>query len=344
MSVRAWAAVLAGAKAKALSNETGDSSSNARYPRAVRGDTVSTSGANQAPYTSAVAWSGLTNLNDNQISLLARSIVRENMWRMSYQHRDSIIGIIGSALGHGGHRTGNFGGTQVTIRDLPTFSSGYPPGVLASPYLGLSQFVNRNFCDSSEGVRLRNGALQSAITGADRDGAQLTNRSSSGVPDMPLNLTGTTYSDSPPPPFVRDGSGIYPRRASNNLYYEATAPTWGAGVQNYADVKLGAPTSLLQSDILAAIGSSLTIRSDTFTIRAYGDVSDKAGGPAAGTCWIEAVVQRVPEFMDKSQDADTAVGNTTNSFGHNTNLLPVNINLGRRFVVLSVRILKPNEL
>ena len=119
---------------------------------------------------------------------------------------------------------------------------------------------------------------------------------------------------------------------------------------NYADVKLGAPTSLLQSDILAAIGNSLTIRSDTFTIRAYGDVSDKAGSPAAGACWIEAVVQRLPDFIDSSQDADFAVnGNDapspyTSALGHNPNLLPVNINLGRRFVIVSMRILKPNEL
>jgi hypothetical protein len=107
---------------------------------------------------------------------------------------------------------------------------------------------------------------------------------------------------------------------------------------------LGAPTSLLQSDILAAIGNSLTVRSDTFTIRAYGDVSDKAGGPAAGTCWIEAVVQRLPEFMDTSQESDTMVSSTVNGLGHNANLLPVNINLGRRFVIISTRILKPSEL
>ncbi|NBV37995.1 MAG: hypothetical protein EBS00_00245 [Verrucomicrobia bacterium] len=341
MSVRAWAAVLAGAKAKALSNETGDSSTNARFPRVVRADSVSTSGVNQAPYSNASAWTGLTNLTDNQIKLLARSIVRENMWRMSYSHRDSIFGIIGSALGHGAHRNGTFGGTLVTIRDLPTYNA--PSGILASPFLGLSQFVNRNFCDNPE-VRIRCGALQSAITGADKDGAQLTNRNATGIPDTVLDFNGTTYSVKPPPPFVRDGQGVYNRRASNNLYYEAGPITWGTGVQNYADVKLGAPTSLLQSDILAAIGTSLTTRSDTFTIRAYGDVSDKPGGPAAGTCWVEAVVQRLPEFIDNSQASDTAVGNSTNSFGHNTSLLPVNINLGRRFVIVSMRILKPNEL
>jgi hypothetical protein len=121
--------------------------------------------------------------------------------------------------------------------------------------------------------------------------------------------------------------------------------------QDYGDVKIAAPTALLQGDILAAIGDSLTIRSDTFTIRAYGDVSDKPGGPAAGSCWIEAVVQRTPDFIDAKDPAERMVYNQFNGHGHNdqtnnptSGLQPANINLGRRFVIVSMRILKPSEL
>jgi hypothetical protein len=56
------------------------------------------------------------------------------------------------------------------------------------------------------------------------------------------------------------------------------------------------------------------------------------------------VVQRLPDFIDNSQEADMAVSDSSNGLGHNPNLLPVNINLGRRFVITSLRILKPNEL
>ena len=127
-----------------------------------------------------------------------------------------------------------------------------------------------------------------------------------------------------------------------------TAPS---ATQEYGDVKIAAPTALLQSDVLAAIGDSLTTRSDTFTIRAYGDVSDKAGGPVAGTCWIEAVVQRTPDFIDSKDPAERMVYNALNGYGHNdqtsnptSGLQPANINLGRRFVIVSMRILKPSEL
>jgi hypothetical protein len=353
MSVRAWAAVLAGAKAKALSNETGDSSTNARFPRAVRKDTVTASGVNQALYTSSAAWTGLTNLTDDQIRYLAREIVRENMWRMSYYHRDDRLPLLGnSVLSHGAHMNSTSTSPGVTIRDIPNVTwQDMPAAKLPCPYLGLSQFINRQLCDSTFGsVRARCGALQSAIIATDRIGGNLMNRGGNislptpSLPTTQLNLTGATYTTSrPPPPLVRDGNAPGMRRTVLSLSFDATTPTLTPS-PNYADVKLGAPTSLLQSDILAAIGNSLTVRSDTFTIRAYGEVSDKAGGPAAGNCWIEAVVQRLPEFMDSSQEADMMVCSTTNGFGHNSSLLPVNINLGRRFVIISTRILKPNEL
>ncbi len=375
MSVKAWASILAGTKAKALSNETGDSSSNARFPRAVRGDNVNASGVNQARYNTQAAWTGLTNLNDTQVSILAREIVKENLWRMSYYHRDAVIGLTGTAFGHNMHGTG----TGVTIRDLASGSPNTPPGKLPCPYLGLSQFVNRNLCPHvGGGIRYRCGALQSAIIAADANSAKLSNRkinvaaAEDGLPEIVLNHIGNTYTApnslpaSPiinsglytypaylvPPPSVRRGTGLNPTVNGSAdqimLALGSVDPSYKA--TNYADVKISSPTSLLQSDILAAIGNSLTIRSDTFTIRAYGDVSDKAGSPAAGTCWIEAVVQRIPDFMDSSQDSDTAVNadavaNPNGSgLGHNPNLLPVNINLGRRFVIISMRILKPNEL
>jgi hypothetical protein len=352
MSVRAWAAVLAGAKAKALSNETGDSSTNARFPRVVRADSVSTIGVNQAPYSTAAAWTGLTNLTDSQINILAREIVKENLWRMSFYHRDAKISIIGSPISHAQHGaniTTGIIGLTMTVRDLPNNLLGYPAGKLPAPYFGLSQFVNRTLCPhSGAGFRLRAGALQCAIVAADAAGAKLANRSLTGIPDTFIPTTGYTYSSlpspNPSPTGLRNGQGVNPLVNGSADQIELRLGTIPFPTQNYADVKLGAPTSLLQSDILSAIGNSLTVRSDTFTIRAYGDVSDKPGGPASGTCWIEAVVQRLPDFIDNSQEADMAVSDSSNGLGNNPNLLPVNINLGRRFVITSLRILKPNEL
>jgi type II secretory pathway pseudopilin PulG len=57
------------------------------------------------------------------------------------------------------------------------------------------------------------------------------------------------------------------------------------------------PGHVLQADMLTAIGPQLTVRSDTFRIRAYGEAHDKNGRVTA-KAWCEAVVQRVPAYVD----------------------------------------------
>jgi hypothetical protein len=330
-SVRAWAAVLGGAKV--LNN------SNALYQRAIRQENFNANGFSEPPYNNANAWSGLGSLSDKQIKLLAREIVKANYWKFSVAHRFENLSLAG------GH-------TMVTDAGLTQSGS---PGNLPMPYLGLAQFVNRTYCPHVAGSYNANcGVLHYAIAAADRAGAKLANRiNMTGEADVQLDLLGIsndTYTKAPPP-LVRGNSGSDNDLVGNRKYVKSIRYSSQPGnnifleTKNYADVKIGSPTSLLPSDILAAIGNSLTTRSDTFTIRAYGDVSDKAGSPAAGTCWIEAVVQRIPDFVDDSQLPDIDVSNPTNGLAHNTQrILPVNAVLGRRFVVISVKLLKPNEL
>jgi hypothetical protein len=114
---------------------------------------------------------------------------------------------------------------------------------------------------------------------------------------------------------------------------------------------LGAPGNLLQSDLLQSLGSALTSRSDTFTLRCYADASQPDG--QAGFAWLEAVVQRVPEFIDPTNAPETGnsaprplpvTGVAGTSPALSTNLTPVNQLLGRRFKVVSMRWLKHDEL
>jgi hypothetical protein len=100
-------------------------------------------------------------------------------------------------------------------------------------------------------------------------------------------------------------------------------PTGG----NTAD---GAPGVLTQADLLTPLAPILTARGDTFRIRAYGE----AGGPDGTTvrAWCEAVVQRVPDYLDPAEKA------------WETPALPVNQRFGRRFVELGFRWLSPSEI
>ena len=57
----------------------------------------------------------------------------------------------------------------------------------------------------------------------------------------------------------------------------------------------GFPGQLLQGDILQALSPYMTVRSDTFTIRTYGESIEPGGGKVRARAWCEATVQRYPD-------------------------------------------------
>jgi hypothetical protein len=97
----------------------------------------------------------------------------------------------------------------------------------------------------------------------------------------------------------------------------------------------GTPGWLTQADLLTALGPFITVRSDTFTIRAYGEAKDGEGKVLA-RAWCEAVVQRVPDLLDPdSNDNATELP---------LDLNPINARFGRRFEIISYRDLAEDEL
>lgn len=100
-----------------------------------------------------------------------------------------------------------------------------------------------------------------------------------------------------------------------------------------ANTGVGIPGYLTQADVLQSIAPVMTARSDTFTIRGYGEAKE-ASGKVLATAWCEAVVQRMPEFVDGSDPPETAMAN----------LNPVNLKFGRRFTIASFRYLASDEM
>jgi hypothetical protein len=87
------------------------------------------------------------------------------------------------------------------------------------------------------------------------------------------------------------------------------------------------PGWLSQADVLTALAPSITPRSDTFIIRTLGEAKDSAGKVIA-TARLEAVVQRVPDWIDPTDDAALPPSELSSS---------QNKTFGRRFEVISVR-------
>ena len=81
------------------------------------------------------------------------------------------------------------------------------------------------------------------------------------------------------------------------------------------------------------IGSTLTTRSDTFTVRAYGESKD-INGKVLASAWCEAIVQRTPEPI--TPDATTGL-NPKEPQGSE-------IDFGRRFRTISFRWLAKDEV
>ena len=92
------------------------------------------------------------------------------------------------------------------------------------------------------------------------------------------------------------------------------------------------PGYLRQSDIFAMLGPQMTVRSDTFVIRAYGDVIHPRNKRIQARAYCEAIVQRTPHYMTPIDDP------------FNPPTQPLNLILGRRFKVVRFRWLQPHEI
>jgi hypothetical protein len=81
-------------------------------------------------------------------------------------------------------------------------------------------------------------------------------------------------------------------------------PDFTDGVLSNTDTPgMGMPGWVLQGDLLQALGPVLSVRSDTFRIRAYGDTVNPITGNVEAQAWCEAIVQRVPDPVIDSAGA-----------------------------------------
>jgi hypothetical protein len=101
----------------------------------------------------------------------------------------------------------------------------------------------------------------------------------------------------------------------------------------------GTPAALSQADVINAIVPFMSARSDTFLIRAYGDVENPITSTATnpvieGRAWCEAVVQRVPDMVDPSLDRWDPNPTPTSTSPY----------FGRKFKIISFRWLTTDDL
>ena len=165
------------------------------------------------------------------------------------------------------------------------------------PFMSIADFVNRRIADDSLSAQ---GAIQEAIEQA-------------GINSEVRAATSNTI------PNYSDYASIFP-------YSDAAS----VGARNNAT---GVPLEINQANILLPIAPKLTARSDTFKIRAYGEVVSIGGDTVQAVC--EATVQRVPEYVNTVDEP---------WFPDERPLDSINQSFGRRFKVVNIRWLDRAEI
>lgn len=174
---------------------------------------------------------------------------------------------------------------------------------LRGPFLSLSEFVNRRL-DSSEPDLSAKGALQAALDD----------------PGVSIN-SGFRRSD---------------RRFSNSEI-SMMSPDFREAAEG--PVAYGSAAYVDQADILRNFAAQLTPRGDTFVVRAYGDALD-ANGNVEARAWCEAVVQRLPDYVEP--DNGTTGDQPETKYADLTSAS--NRNFGRKMQIVSFRWLNPSEI
>ena len=166
------------------------------------------------------------------------------------------------------------------------------------PFLSLGEFVNRRLVREDE--LARSGALQAALDDP---------KVSINEPLRDEMITGSETTSKGKPRYNFTAAATGPRKQ---------------GITGY----------VTQADLLSSLGTAITPRSDTFTIRAMGESKDDKGNVLVRV-WCEAVVQRGADYVDPVDTASTATASLKQS---------INTVFGRRFDIVSFRWLNAEEV
>jgi hypothetical protein len=178
---------------------------------------------------------------------------------------------------------------------------------MRGPFLSLSEFVNRQLSGNND-LALA-GTIQSAINNMTMDPMAVLRNPTNKLSDTTMSKSDPKFKD-----IIKDVGYEFPDAA--------------AGASAY-----GAPGWIRQADILRPIAPVLSVRDDTFTIRAYGDSRDQ-NGKVMAKAWCEAVVKRTRDFSNNA-DAPDSIDPAANN---------INAIFGRRYEIISFKWLNSNEV
>jgi hypothetical protein len=256
-------------------------------------------------------------MNKSEVAILwARTAVLETIktegapiTAMSLPNGGAIPGTSVEASKIDNQRTNVWNGyRELSDSELETLATKIVEEVRArGPFLSMSEFVNRQV--GPPGPLTSSGTLEAAIAKA-----EINEKQNATSTDSFLNQVPITAGDVSDPGFYN---------------YKTPEATTG-------NPAAGAPGWVIQGDLLRILEPAATVRGDTFVIRTYGEAQD-AGGNITARAYAEAVVQRVPEYVDPADRPSLNVYTESTAAGANRTF-------GRRIKLVSFRWLSQDEI
>ncbi len=200
---------------------------------------------------------------------------------------------------------------------------------LRGPFMSISDFVNHSIDRSIDVDTSYTGALQAAIDKSAKEGSGINEDSIAAA----VNAAAVDAN-------AMSGTPVYPSGKFN-----ANTPV--------VKSTTGIPGDLTQAQLLMPIAPRISARSDTFKVRAYGEVRSSDGTKILATATCEAIIQRLPEYTDSTSDpgnnepwdeASDSVVTEGSSSSATSNLNAMNQKFGRKFKVVTFRWLSSQEL
>ena len=178
------------------------------------------------------------------------------------------------------------------------------------PFLSMADFVNRRLLPDADDLDLDYQGLMGTLDAAIMRASQ--------QPDV-LNYQQIVGKNSDWGQQL-DPLKVLPENSGNPGYAMDMESGFGVPKGHKNTALEGSSANLTQGDLLQALGSQLSARSDTFVIRAYGESTDPISGEVIASARCEAVVQRIAEPIET-----------------NDSILEPTGDFGRRFVVTAFR-------
>lgn len=190
------------------------------------------------------------------------------------------------------------------------------------PFLSLSDFVNRKLVNDSDPLLAHHGLSGPLQAALDR----VINVDLAKIPEyavVPANADRNPVYHSQKP-------SLKEHLGSGKIYESDGSEVKGTSASSASSI----PGWIRQGDLLQSLAPVLSSRSDTFIVRTYGSHQHPLTGERLSEVYLEAIVQRMPEYVDQTDSADTL----------NEDLSSINASAGRKFRIIGYRFLQESEI